>query len=417
MLELSAAYPMYTEQRRAPNYYVPDAQLLFHTLGVCDQLMTTTDRFLRSMPSWLPIVSQLYVSVLWNVMILKVYVNTGYGAAYAHDLDVLLNHLQINECMIPGPLVPFFQSLAAVNGPFDWIGDIIPAMPSFTELWTDEFAPHAAYARQIPIPAILLDQLYRFATLAFDAQLQTNYATFEWYSNIFNQDVNTHNARLRLGPQLCGSLFTTQAQCDSARAFWNPAFANGFTRIDAANGPLMAFPQLLGFISQDGALQSNWFMHISLIMHKYAQYFNGSVPLKSISPVGIGASVIYGTPLEDTNVRDWLYPAAAAIAPFRSTRFLPRRELPATLAVRFAHADHEIEEQAEQYSILCHTNMKWYVNNATQNNHTAIEGNYIHQGEYWNFTPFRYSPPVSLKTQFAQVIASRYHQQAANRAE
>ncbi|AGY36139.1 coat protein [Red clover cryptic virus 1] len=417
LLELSAAYPMYTEQRRGVNFFVPDSQMLFHVLGMCDQMMNSTDRFLRSSPAWLPIVSQLYIAVLWNVMICRVYINTGYASHLAPIIDVLISHLQIHECMIPGPLVPFFQSLAAVNGPFDWIGDITPAMPAFASLWNaEQFTARDSYARQIPIPAIILDQLHHFATRAIVAGV-ANYGTFEWYRSIFNRGVGATPANSRLGPQLCGSLFTTNAQFDAARAFWNSALASGITRTDAARPPLVNYAQLLGFQAQDGSDQLNWFQFTSSVMQTYCQYFNGSVPLKSISLTGIGAVVTYGIPVNNVATRNWFYPTAAMIEPFATSRYAPRREIPNQLAVKFQHADHEVEEQAEQYAILTHTNIKWYESLITQNALTAVTGNLVHQGDYWRMMPFRYSSPISLKVQYAQIIASRYHQLAANRAE
>jgi hypothetical protein len=419
MLELAAAYPMHTQQRRVPNLFVPDAQMLFHVLGLCDQMMLSTDRFIRSAPAWLPIISQLYIAVLWNVMILRVYVNSGYGAFFSQLLDDLISHLRIDECMIPGPLVPFFQALGAINGPFDWMGDILPALPDFTVLWNDaHFHPNSDYARIIPIPAIILDQLYYFATWAATGA-NTVYGNFLWYRNVFSQGVGTYNRLNRIGPQLCGSLFATQAQVDAARTFWNAAFASGFTRINAAQGQtaLSQYLQLFGFVAQDGTVQLNWFQHTSLVMQKYTQYFNGSVPLKSVSPVGIGAVAVYGDPRGNGPTRNWIYPNENTIEPFLSSRFNALREIPPTLIVQFTHSDHELEEQAEQYAILTHTNMRWSVNLTTQHQWAVINEGNIRSGDYWTMMSFRFSGSISLKTQFAQLIASRYHQQAANRVE
>lgn len=411
---------MYTDQRRAPNYFVPDAQMLFHVTGICDQMMNSTERFLRSAPAWIPIVSQLYISVLWIVMILKVHVNSGYGAFYASFYSDLETCLKIGECMIPGPLVPFFQSLAAVNGPYEWIGDVLPVLPGFIHLWeATQFHPQSGLARQIPLPLIMLDQLYYFATRVDpQAANASTYTTFQWYRNVFSQGLGTYDRLNRIGPQSCGSLFTTQAQYDSARTFWASAFGTGFTRINAADGQpvLTTFFHLLGFQSQDSTWQVNWFQHVVIVMQKYCQYFNGSVALKSISPVGIGAVVIRGTPNSNASARNWVFPANNSIEPFTSTRFAPLREIPAELGVIFHHADPEIEEQAEQYAILCHTNINWS-NLNPQNQWAAIPAASCFDGEYWNMTCFRHSPVIRFKVQYAQLIASRYHQQAANRAD
>lgn len=420
LLEIGAASPFSTEQRRSCNFFFPDAQMLFHVLSICDQMMNSTERFLRSSPAWMPIVSQLYISVLWNVMILKVLVISGYGSAFVPFLSELSVNLKIDECVIPGPLVPFFQALAAINGPFDWIGDIVPALPSFPDLWNAEnFSVRESFARLIPIPAIILDQLHAFSQFAIPPNQVSSYATFQWYRSIFSVGTANVARTNKLGPQLCGSLFTSQHQYDAARNFWNASLETGITRINAAAGQpvLTNYRQLFGFESQNGTLQLSWFTSASIAMNKYTQFFNGSVPLKSISLSGIGAVVILGKPNSNPSVRNWLYPTNAAIEPFLTSRYPPRREIPDALAVTFHHSDHEIEAQAEQYAILTHINVDWSANNETQHDWTRLAQNATHLGDYWIFAPHRHSGPIQIKAQFPQIIASRYHQQAANRAE
>nr|QRG29185.1 putative CP [Amaranthus cryptic virus 3] len=336
---------------------------------------------------------------------------------FSTELDMLYNGLQISECMIPGPLVPFFQSIAAVNGPFEWIGDITPAFLDLASLWNGaSYHPTADAARTTPFPVIMLDQLYHFSSRAIGANVVA-YTDFQWYRNIFGINLGAQDILHRINPQSCGSLFCSQAQFDSARAFWNPAL-DGFTRISnaAAQPQLTSLLQFYGFQAQTGAYQTSWFQHVVIVMQKYCQYFNGSVPLKSVLPTGIGAVVIVGRPRDGAAARNFIYPAANAVEPFASSRFEPRRPIPTTMPITFGHADHEIEEQAEQYAILSHTNIAWDLVTA-QNNQTAINADNIRSGSYWTMAPFRYSSPLSLKTQYAQIIASRYHQQAANRAQ
>jgi hypothetical protein len=419
LLELAAAYPMYTVQNRTPNTFVPDAQLLFHVLGICDQAMISTERFLKSSPPWMPIVSQLYISVLWLYMIIAININTSYGAIFSNIYYELGTVLRIEDCLIPGPLVPFFQSLAAVNGPFEWIGDILPTLPSFSTIWNAaNFRVNPSFARSVPIPAIMLDQLYAMSQMAPPVNQQSTYATFQWYRSVFSA-TNAGTQQLnRIGPQTCGSLFVPQAQYDSSRTFWNACLTGNFTRLNAAAGqPLLTnYAQLLGFVNQNGAPQFTWFASVATVMGKYCQFFNGSVPLKSISFTGIGAVAVYAKPLSPSLARDWLYPTATMIEPFCSNRFLPRREIPDNLLITFSHADHEIEKEGEQYALTTCTNIQW-IGVQTQNNWTAINDAHVHTGLYWNLPPFRFSPPINRKNQFQQIIASRYHQQAANRAE
>jgi len=416
LLELGAASPMYTEQRRAVNYFVPDASFLYMTLGICDQMMTSTDRFLRSSPGWLPIISQLYVSILWLTTIVRNYVNSGYAPFFAQLLEDLETHMRINECLVPGPLVPFFSALAAVNGPYDWIGDIVPAIPNATDFLYQiddgHWCLNPNFCRSLPFPALLLDQLAYFATWQPTAP-NTVYGSFQWYRNQFSSPRARFTNTMFMTPDHCGSIFTTETQTTQARSFWNPILRN-FTRVDATDGHdiLNDWIQLFGFSTQADEMQTHWFQHVAIIMQKYCQYFNGSIPLKAISPTGIGAVSIYGRPVNATNVRRWLYPQHVFEA-FLTSHFPPVHEIPDALVVTFQHADIDAEEIAEQYALTTHTNMQWAANIATQHAWTAINRDTTHSGSYWTMMAHRLSNGLRFKTQYAQLIASRYHQQAA----
>jgi len=408
---------MYTDQRRQVNYFVPDACTLFHVLGICDNLMNTTHRFTQSTPGWLPIVSQLYISVLWLYQILTVYCSSGYGMQFASILRDLNEILRIDECVIPGPLVPFFQALASVNGPFDWIGDIVSALPDFAALWNAaHWRTTDSFVRSVPIPAVLVDQLHYFAVWTVPAN-QTLYGNFEWYRNVFSTAVGTGTTRYhRMAPTTTGSLYTTDAQSNSARSFWNPFFSTQTRNDNSAGNPTFnQIAQLFGFVNQHGQVTLDWFQHVTIIMHKYAQYFNGSTSIKSISPTGVGAVLVHARPQANQGTRNWLYPAAIP-GPFLSSRFNPLREIPSAVKLDFQHSDHEIEEIAEQYAILTSTNVQWARNNATQHGMTAINVDHTHEGSYWTAPSHRRADGINLKVQFAQLISHRYHQTTANKS-
>ncbi|XP_024004120.1 uncharacterized protein LOC112081584 [Eutrema salsugineum] len=248
MLELGSSHPFTTVHRPRFCSFVPDAQMLFNVLGICDQLMSTTPQFLRSSPSWLPIVSHLYISLLWNFTILRNFVDSKLKIETSVQYVQILKDLEfVNRCVIPGPLVPFFQSLASFNGR---LHDISPIIPDFNDLWNASgFHPNSDYARQIPIPVIILDQLYHFATYNNEEEDDEDCFNFLWYSNIFSQSIGVHNKLNRIGPQLCGSLFAPRQQSAAARAFWSSAFESGlgFTRVDAKEAPFTSIDNLLGF--------------------------------------------------------------------------------------------------------------------------------------------------------------------------
>ncbi|CAH1414112.1 unnamed protein product [Lactuca virosa] len=374
----------------------------------------TIYHFLNSSPGWIPIVSQLYVSVLWVVHILRVSVNHGHGALHHSSLlNGIIRCLGIDWCMIPGPLVSFFESIAAVNGPFDWIADILPRFPSFHEFWDNTTrSPSHNYARQIPFPALMLDQLARFGASVPDPGQDSNYTTFQWYSNVFNIDFKDAERLYFVGPQTCGSLFVSQSQHDIARNFWASVLGD-FTRLHlGANQPnLTNFKQVLGFATQNGTDQIAWFPKVAIVMEKYSRYFKESVPLKSIITAGIGSTSVRGRPKQSAAVSRWLYPPDNQITPFTSTRFQPLRPIPNDLDVTFSHAHHEIEELAERYAIISFTNINWSKINNDNDKFFNIEENALYTGDYWKMFPHRTGSfsACSISSLYANVVASKYH--------
>jgi len=419
LLEIPAATPMYTVQRRSVNYFVPNFTFMFWVLSLCDNMMLATHRFTQSAPAWIPIVSQLYMSVLAWYQVLRIYVHTGYGIQFADYVRNMEQVLRIDECLVPGPLVPFFESLAAVNGPFDWIGDIVAAIPDFASLWVNaNHMPNEQQLHRLPWPVVLLDQLAYFATWTAPAQ-QTVYGNFEWYRNIFSTPSSVGNGAIRrylLSPPGAGSLFCTESQVNSARNYWNGFFSN-FTRIGHPNNNtrMNNILQILGFQTTTGAHQADWFQYVAIVMQKYGMYFNGSKQVKNISPVGLGASLVHGTLIDSTSSRNWLYPANMP-SPFLSSRFAPAHEIPSDIHLNFEHSDHNIEEVAEQYQLLCSTNVS-YATVTTQHGRTQLTDALTRHGDYWDMMPHRQIDEINFKQQYAQLIASRYHQSVALKAE
>lgn len=419
LLELAAAFPMHTVQRRTPNQFLPDSQMLFHVLSVCDRLMVSTERFTRSCPSWIPIVSQLYISLLWNTHIIRVIVNSGYGQHLSSTLDLLIHQLRIDECVIPGPLVPFFQAISAISGPYDWMGDIIPRFPTVRQLWNPALpGPRETHSRFIPLPFIMLDQLIRFGTSVLGQGQETNYPDFLWYHDIFGATGPDLGYSYHLGPQLCGSLNTSRNLHDTARIHWQ-SYVNGTARFSiAADRPAPTrLEQLFGLEDQNGNPQTQWFPMVSLAMQKYCQYFNGSLSLKFIPTAGIGSVALRGIPEIHPAVSSWLFPPDANFTGFLSSRYAPLRPIPPQLSLSFIHADPHLERSDEQFAVISHTNIDWSVIPSANPLQIGLGNVSFQSGDYWQLHHHRENEQVTFALQFTQLIASRYHQQNANRAE
>ncbi|CAN7061610.1 unnamed protein product [Brassica rapa subsp. trilocularis] len=132
-----------------------------------------------------------------------------------------------------------------------------------------------------------------------------------------------------------------------------------------------------------------------MVMHNYSKYFNGSVPLSSILPTGLGAVAVRGVPSVNEATRSFLYPTNAEIEPFTSSRFNPRRLIPLAMSVTFQHCEYEgLDEEAERYAIVAHTNLRWPLENGDQNEWTLVNSCVTHRGDVWSFMCHRFSNPV-----------------------
>jgi hypothetical protein len=421
LLELGAANPFSTEFFRSQNFFVPVAIHLFWCLGICDAHMSTTHRFLQSAPMWLPIVSQYYISVLWIYMILTVRVNAGYASTLEiHFYEDCTKYLHFQNCMIPGPLVPFFSALAASSASFDWLGDFLPGLPTPEEMLANQDGMiNANWSRSVPFPAAILDQLVHFVVYTPTAPA-TRYSSFQWYRSIFGL-ASANSAPLRIGPQAAASMYVSQQQVDTAHPFWQGLIGTTaapiYTRQTSANVELFDnFFQFCGFVDGNAnpRMHTDIFNAVSRCMQTYCQYFNNSVAIRAISPTGLGATIPRGIPQGNATTRDWLYPAAYP-QPRLSNYGLAIHPLPAHLGVRFEHADHELEEVAEQYAITTHINVHLgHTNNAPQNGFAAPTNNYT--GDAWRMLMFRKSGFVQIHNAYGHTIAARYHLSTAARA-
>jgi hypothetical protein len=423
MLEIGAANPFSTEMYRSQNYYVPCAQHLFHAIGICDNAMSTTHRFLQSAPLWLPIVSHYYFSILWIFFVLHVRVNAGYGSPQEIEfVDQMIRFMHINQCMIPGPLVPFFQALAASSSAYDWLGDILPGFPTVNEmLGHNNGHIESNWVRHIPFPAAILDQLHYWTFYTVPAAT-TRYANFEWYRNVFGQTQTLHpfTAMHRHSPNASASLYVTAAQQDNAHTRWlailGPTNTSVYTRHTVNNiSTSLNFFEFCGFTDGHANTRTitDIFLNIAFTMQTYASHFNASVPLSAISPTGLGAAIPRGIPISQVDIRNWLYPAAPP--PVRTSSVMqPIHPIPRMFGVRFEHADPDLELVAEQYAITAHINIDFsHGNNPVQNGYVAIAN--LYSGSMWQMLHFRRTGIVTVHNSYGMTIASRYHQSTALR--
>jgi hypothetical protein len=322
-------------------------------------------------------------------------------------LDTCQTLFDYRSLLVPGPLVPFFQALAACSAPFSWFGDICPGMPSATELDMTAlrgFAILTHWMRILPSPVFLIDCLRYHAGTTFNAQNPAT-GSSRIYHRIFGQDpATTQTGWNLLGPSVVASIVSTTQIVENSVAYWSTrtdllpaAFTSNVTR-------LSNIAQFFGFQGSDGNDSLRWLQPVFAVMQTYCSFFRGSVPLASISPVGLGASIPRMLIASRTATRDWIYPNAP---PTADTSRLGRQP-PAAFRTRAIHSDHTLPEVAEQYAQLTTINVD-FSSISAQHGHTEINNDRIRAGPIWELTDQRQGMLIAPHHGYSQMVASHYH--------
>jgi len=157
------AFSANTELRVA-NYVVPNCTVFYQLLGMCDTQMAHTKRFTDANPDWIPFVSQLYFGILIYYQVLKTQAVGNQISQEQRDfLEFLDDQFQVAHTKIPGPLVPFFQALAACCGPNDHYGNTTYGIPN--NLNVSQATHYLANNRlnvNLPSIIVILDQFMRY---------------------------------------------------------------------------------------------------------------------------------------------------------------------------------------------------------------------------------------------------------------
>lgn len=286
--------------------FVPNLSAFFLILNYMDHLMCNTRKWTENCSGWVPPISQMYFTVLIYVQIFR-----AMDAAGIATPDALI-FLQTFEKMfpyadlwIPGPLVAAFRALSAfrpdANDLFAGVTVVLPPTPGFTDA-TYNFAQPTT--RLIPNLNLYLTRLRAICTVATTANMT---------EALFTSDVN--------GPRKYQNLYGTQAANNGnfQRSNFNPgtsltlggnlALWQNAARMLALNSipnDLVAATPTPINDTWTGAMrfengEHTWFSPVFALMGKYAQFWNGSLPLSEIFPTSSAAGAVK---LRQTNATD-----------------------------------------------------------------------------------------------------------------
>jgi hypothetical protein len=422
---------------RVENYAIPNCTVLFQVIGMCDTQMSHTKRFTDANPDWHPYVTQLYFSILIYYHVLK---TQKAGNQIDHDQHLFLEYLEdqfnIAHAKIPGPLVPFFQALAACSGPSDLYNNVTYGIPS--NLGVDQLNHYLAtnnINQHIPSVIHILDQFCRLINRLVPVNAQppaaTLAATDSHFMNILGVNA-TANAANEIVLKACNmrvdinaSLSVMQGLINSANMWrsilpFDPV-TNQSIYTTGNSQYVLSFSQYLGFNGSTATTtrtRYNWFREVGRIMQTYADFFKDSTSLGSVNTSGIGSIYIEAIFANSDENAAMLTEAAAT----RDVRYqnagTERYVVPnlTDLEIGFLTKEDGLDLIAQQIGTLTAYNTTWPVNNNANTIHPGPVDGISQTGPVWdrpilrlttgNMTPLRY---------YSNLISGYYHTPTAGK--
>nr|UMQ74237.1 capsid protein [Helianthus annus leaf-associated cryptic virus 2] len=278
--------------------FVPNAATILHYLQTMDTTMISTRRWTENCGGWVPPISQIYISVLFYVQVMRAMDTAGClpaGSEISLFLREFLQLYPLESLWIPGPLVTAFKSLSSFCPDASGIyGNVTPSLTT-TPGWTLQrnFCVTDAHARMFPNISIFISR-YESIITAASVPNATEVS--------FNNDVR--------GPHYIGQLFGHNCN--------HGAFETLLMRSPGAKltygGSLRLWQEAAHFVPQislpanlDSAAtvvnnrwvsflrfdeDTEWFGRVSAIMSRYCQFWRGSAPLADCPPTNSPAGAI-----------------------------------------------------------------------------------------------------------------------------
>jgi hypothetical protein len=365
-------------------FIVPCFIQFFYVLSLMDTQMVHTKRFTDANADWHPFVSQLYFAILTFYTVLK---NQRIGGSISHEQSLFVEFLDVQfkaeHLKVPGPLVIFFQALAANAGPTENLGNVVFDIPNQPGVKQRD---HFKFANNLYIhlanPIFILDQFMRIiqdiAPAAAAPNAITQASTDRVYLNVFGTAAAAAaaNRSTMLTPSARNEVQVTTSLLNglaSSSNIWRNTLpfdpATNTSTYTTGNGAAnLSLDQILGFrgFGATSASYYDWFSQVARIMQPYGDFFKDTVSLGSITTSGIGISYIRtefqtdnrtpDTLLHEIDTRDVRYQPAGT----------PRYQIPNYTGVVTTHQHSEdyLDVVTEQAGILVQLNVAWETVNA-----------------------------------------------------
>lgn len=418
MYSMVATAPFYTVQRKTISTFVPSFIAACVVINQMNFTMAYTHRFLTSAPAWSPFMTPLYIGILWIIQTLRAQREA--GAINTEELQILeaLEHLfDLRSLLVPGPLVPYLQALAAFCGPFERSGDVTPRLPTTYPTAASGYVFADGLHKLLPnIPFYM--HMLTMENPTFTASTDgTSEAAASGFANIMKYFLHSIHSRT------ASNTGTTRHNLESPGSWMTAHFTEQQFNVSRSIRHHFGFPPQLD-TSADGDMNSlaqfmrmyqpgdytvfyNWFGNVASVMQRYCQFFRESVPLSAISPAGIASGLPVWNFAANANLVQ-SYTHHNAVAATATTRGYPAyfsvHHL-TSLAATGHHVDESLEEITEQASSLAMVN----VDVVTHTTWTTPTNAHIRSGPVWNLEEVRSSPQIDYANAIGQTISLHYH--------
>nr|WCD68606.1 capsid protein [Lasiodiplodia ziziphi partitivirus 1] len=290
ILQVVSAIPLFSSSDLGlTSYVIPSSLALFQIVHILDNLMATTRRFVQSAPTWHPIVSHLYFSMLWFFQVLRAQREAGeLSLNLIHLLNLVENYFDFRSLAVPGPLVHYYSALSVAACADEVLGNAYHGLPPHPSTYSKSaWLPDSSMACRIPDIPFLLDIFVRQVFGRTQAPpADVNYDL----SNMFGITLDS-NTTARWHTRCANQWFLSEVPADIWQSCHNnrrlmtvpPALSH-----DALTAP--SWDQWLR-LSPRSPVENlpDWSSPIVTIMQRYCGFFSDSVSLDQIPATSSGS--------------------------------------------------------------------------------------------------------------------------------
>ncbi|CAQ53730.1 coat protein [Chondrostereum purpureum cryptic virus 1] len=292
---IAICYPMSTDSVLVPSWFLPSSRYLYRIVQEMDIIMLNTHRFTQSVHAWSPLVSRVYIAVLFWIQTIRCMQATGFlpreGIAFINEL---LQDFPARTLVVPGPLVSLFRSLCASSPSFGTYGDVFPAFEtagigaSPANCFTLNSARFPQWYMLMPNVALLLDQLTCFTQACVNnpATIGDFVIGDDLFGTPFDGTIGSHRQQ-RVAPGMTEPVYFNTKAAENHASMRNLMALPTRLNYDPQNATPLTLNEMFRFNTD-----KRWFSRIISTMTVYSKFFDGSVTLYECPPVGPPAAQV-----------------------------------------------------------------------------------------------------------------------------